>query len=99
MLNDICVGFANTDIVKDMCINMCFKNPAPKEGDPKPLGKIDLALQSILQQKSYYPLYPGSQVTPIDWEQHKGLMFGQTPDIFITPSDLTLFTKVSIPFL
>ena len=48
MLNDICFGFANMDIVKDMCINMCFKNPPPKEGEAKPLGKIELALQSIL---------------------------------------------------
>ena len=97
MLNDVRIGIVNTDIVKDMCINMCFKNPPQKEGEQKPLGKIDLVLQSILQQRSYYPLYPGSQVTPIDWEQHKGLMFGdRTPDILITPSDLTLFTKVSV---
>jgi len=32
MINDICVGFVNSDIVKDICINMCFKNPPEVDG-------------------------------------------------------------------
>jgi len=91
-LNDITVGIVNTDVVKDMCINMCIKNPA--EGGP-PKTKIELVLQSILQQRSFYPLYPGSLNTPVEWEQYRHLMFDRTPDILITPSDLMLFAKVS----
>lgn len=52
-----------------------------------------MVLQSILQQKSFYPLYPAGLSAPIEWEQYKGLMFQQTPDILITPSDLMLFAK------
>lgn len=26
-LNDISVGVINTDVVKDMCLNTCIKNP------------------------------------------------------------------------
>ena len=33
-LNDISIGIINTDVVKDMCINMCIKNPTPKPGQP-----------------------------------------------------------------
>lgn len=88
-LNDISVGVINTDVVKDMCLNTCIKNPPNVE--PKP--KIDSVLQSMLQQRSFYPLYPGSQNTPIEWDQWKGLMMSETPDILITPSDLMLFAK------
>lgn len=28
-LNDISVGVINTDVIKDMCIGMCVKNPSP----------------------------------------------------------------------
>ena len=96
-LNDVSVGIVNTDVIKDMCINTCVKNPAPEQGKaPQSRPKIDLVLQSILQQRSFYPLYPAGAGAPIEWEQYKGLMFDQTPDILITPSDLMLFAKVSI---
>ena len=28
-LNDISIGIINADVVKDMCIGMCVKNPSP----------------------------------------------------------------------
>jgi len=28
MLNDISVGFVNTDIIRDLCTRLCIKNPA-----------------------------------------------------------------------
>lgn len=62
---------------------------------PKQKPKIDLALQAILQQRSFYPLYPGNQFQPIEWEEFAGLMFDNPPDILITPSDLINFAKVS----
>ena len=104
MLNDISVGFVNTDIIRDLCTRLCIKNPAqePQMMDqnqsiiPKQKPKIDLALQAILEQKSFYPLYPGNQFQPIEWEQFAGLMFDHPPDILITPSELITFAKVSI---
>ena len=61
-------------------------------------SKIDVALKSVLEQRTFYPLYPGNPVTPIEWEQFKHLMFpdGNLPDILITPSDLMLYAKVTI---
>ena len=50
-------------------------------------------LTSILQQKSFYPLYPPGVNTPIEVEQVKHLVFEKTPDILVTPSDLTVFAK------
>ena len=94
-VNDVSVGIINTDVIKDMCINMCIKNPPADQQQQQAANKpkIELVLQSILQQRSFYPLYPGSLVTPIEWEQYKGMMFSKTPDILITPSDLMLFAK------
>jgi hypothetical protein len=61
------------------------------------LSKIDVALQSVLEQRTFYPLYPGNPMTPIDWENFKSMMFpeGNLPDILITPSDLMLYAKVT----
>lgn len=58
-------------------------------------AKIDVVLQSILEQRTFYPLYPGNPNCPIDWEQYKHMMFpgGVVPDILITPSDLMLYAK------
>ena len=92
-INEITFGFVNTDVVKDMCVNMVVKTQ--QNGQPqKP--KIDLVLQSMLQQKSFYPLYPASGNVPIEWQQYQGMMFTEkTPDVLITPSDLMNFAKVS----
>lgn len=67
-INDISIGFINSDVIKDMCINMCVKNPTPVAGQPQNRPKIDMVLQSMLQQKSFYPLYPGGAGAPIEWD-------------------------------
>jgi len=59
-VNDITVGVLNADIVKDLCLSMVAK-------DIK-VPKIDVALQSVLEQRTFYPCYPGNPNTPIDWE-------------------------------
>ena len=59
----------------------------------KSVPKIDVALQSIMQQRTFYPLYPASPEAPIEWEQYASMMFNEIPDIMVTPSDLMLFAK------
>lgn len=59
-INDITVGVLNADIVKDLCMSMVMKDMKN--------SKIDLALQSVLEQRTFYPLYPGNPATPIEWE-------------------------------
>jgi DNA polymerase II small subunit/DNA polymerase delta subunit B len=86
-INDITFGVINADVIKDMCINMITKGTDTK--------KIECVLESILQQRSYYPLYPGNSKHPIEHEQFEKMMF-ETPDVLITPSELMLFAKVSL---
>lgn len=84
-LNELKIGFINTDIVKDMCSSMLPKNMEPP--------KIDLSLRGILEQRSFYPLYPGNEQVPIEYEQITNMLITQRPDILITPSDLIQFVK------
>jgi|DEB0MinimDraft_12_1074336.scaffolds.fasta_scaffold15845_1 hypothetical protein len=48
-VNDISVGVINSDVIKDMCINMCIKNPPAGTNDVPNKPKIELVLQSMLQ--------------------------------------------------
>ena len=85
-INDINIGLLNADVVKDLCAST--HNRAIQ-------GKIEECVKSVLQQRTFYPLYPGNQATPIEWEQYQKMMFpaGVTPDILITPGQLKLFAK------
>ena len=78
-INDINFGVLNADIIKDLCSNTHQKGVT---------GKIDESIKSVLQQRTFYPIYPGNQSTPIEWEQYAKMMFpdGVTPDVLITPS-------------
>jgi hypothetical protein len=67
-INDFKIGFINADIVKDMCPNLLIKNTDT--------AKIDLSLQSLLEQRSFYPLYPGHMETPIEYSQYENMMIG-----------------------
>ena len=57
LLNDIRVAVFNSEIIKDMCGTLCA------EGID---GKIDISLRGLLEQKSFYPLYPPSLDCPIE---------------------------------
>ena len=86
-INDINIGILNADVIKDLCASTHNRG---QQG-----GKIEESIKSVLQQRTFYPLYPGNQTTPIEWEQYQKLMFpaGVTPDVLITPSQLKLFAK------
>ena len=79
-MNDLKVGLVNTDIIKDLCSSMYPKNMEPP--------KIDLSLKSLLEQRSFYPLYPGNIETPIEYEQIEKFYITEQPDLLITSSDL-----------
>ena len=80
-------------MIKDLCSSQFYRG---RTG-----GKIDESVRSILQQRTFYPLYPGNQATPIELEQINKMMFpeGVTPDILITPSQLKLFAKVRLALI
>ena len=84
-LNDLKLGLVNTDIVKDLCSSMYPKNMEPP--------KIDLSLKALLEQRSFYPLYPGNIDIPIEYEQIENMYLTELPDLLITSSDLIQFVK------
>ena len=61
----------------------------------KPPNKLEGVFRTMLEQKSFYPLYPGQLDVPIEWQQVEALGFRAQPDVIFTPSDLKLCAKVS----
>ena len=84
-MNELKVGLVNTDIIKDLCSSMYPKNMEPP--------KIDLSLKALLEQRSFYPLFPGNSDVPIEYEQIEKLFITEQPDLLITSSDLIQFVK------
>ena len=62
----------------------------------KPPNKLDGVFRTMLEQRSFYPLYPNAELVPIEWQQVEGLGFRAQPDVIFTPSDLKLCAKVSL---
>jgi DNA polymerase alpha subunit B len=62
----------------------------PKNMEPP---KIDLSLKALIEQRIFYPLFPGNPETPIEYEQIEKLYINEMPDLLITSSDLIQFVK------
>lgn len=86
-VNDITIGSVNADVIKELTLSTVTKEIKTP--------KVDLAWRSILEQKTYYPVYPANPNTPIEWSQYKHMMFpeGVVPDLLLIPSDLMLLAK------
>lgn len=65
----------------------------------KPPNKLEGVFRTMLEQRSFYPLYPNSLDVPIEWQQIEALGFLAQPDVIFTPSDLKLCAKVSNMYL
>lgn len=48
-----------------------------------------------MEQRAFYPLYPGNMDIPIEYTQFEYMMITDMPDIMLTPTDLTQFVKVT----
>lgn len=53
-VNDLKIGFCNTDIIKDLIQNVVVRLPEHEKGT----SKIDMVIEQIVTQRSFYPLYP-----------------------------------------
>lgn len=87
-VNDITFGTVNADVIKELILSTVIKNVQ--------MPKIEVAWRSLLEQKTYFPVYPGNPSTPIEWTQYRSMMYEETPDVLLIPSDLMLFAKVSL---
>jgi hypothetical protein len=47
-----------------------------------------------MEQRAFYPAYPGNIDVPIEYTQFEKMMIHEMPDIMLTPTDLTQFVKV-----
>lgn len=59
MINDITFGILNSDVIKELCLSTVVKEVKD--------SKIDIALKSILEQRTFYPVYPSNPASPIEW--------------------------------
>jgi hypothetical protein len=95
LLNEMIVGVANFDVVRDM-ISGSIRTP----------GKLplDSSLEMILQQRSFYPVLPNlinseendkmEKIVTIDERKLQDLQFNPVPDLIITPvSTINPFIK------
>lgn len=92
-LDEVSYGISTNDILKHLTTSEISRNPTEKNG---------LARQSshILQQRRFYPLFPGptsesGSTANLDMGFAGLSEFGSSlPDILISPSDMTTFVKV-----
>jgi DNA polymerase alpha subunit B len=87
-LNEIIIGNANFDVIKDMISQSISTSSTGKR-------PVELAVENILHQKSFYPLLPNSvnsediekieKTITIDERKLNEISMGVIPDIFISP--------------
>ncbi|KAH6818853.1 DNA polymerase alpha 2 [Perilla frutescens var. frutescens] len=88
--NQVKVACCTVDILKHLSAEEICRNP---QGGSK--QRLTNLAKHVLNQQSFYPLYPPSEDIPLDFSlASKALHFSSIPDILILPSDLAHFVKV-----
>ena len=85
-MNEIVVGVTGTDAIFHMSADETSANLVPGSR----LARIS---QHMLQQQSYYPLFPPARGTNLDLKQIKQWSMPCQPDLLIVPSKLASFAK------
>ncbi|CAK9155820.1 unnamed protein product [Ilex paraguariensis] len=88
--NAVKVGCCTVDILKQLSGEEISRNLA---GVSK--HRLSTLANHILNQRSFYPLYPPAEGTPLDFSlSPEALQISSIPDILILPSDLAQFVRV-----
>lgn len=88
--NEIMVGCCTVDILKHLSSEEISRISVDASSDR--IGRLSLHL---LNQHSFYPLYPPSASVPLDLSlAQDALDIPLTPDVLLLPSDLAPFIKV-----
>ncbi|KAL7093886.1 hypothetical protein ACP275_11G067200 [Erythranthe tilingii] len=88
--NEVKVACCTVDILKHLSAEEICRNP---QGGSK--QRLTNLAKHILNQQSFYPLYPPAEEVPLDFSlANEALQFSSVPDILILPSDLAHFVKV-----
>lgn len=85
-INEIVVGVTSTDVVFHLSGDETNANLEPGSR----LARIS---QHMLQQRSYYPLFPSFPMTNLDFKHMDQWKMPCQPDLFIVPSKLTGFAR------
>jgi len=85
-INNIVVGMSNNDILKNMASEELAIHPTDKD-------KISRMLNHLLQQRSFYPLYPPAIGSQLALEQYEDVMMSVRPDVLLCTTDLRAYAK------
>ena len=85
-INEIVIGVTATDALFDMSADETNANLEVG-------SRLARIAQHMLQQRSYYPLFPGSSKTNLDLKRMDQWKMPCAPDLLILPSKLTPFAR------
>ena len=85
-INDITIGVTSTDILFHISSEECNANLPPGT-------RLAHIAQHLIQQRSYYPLFPPAKGASLDLSKSKEWEMAVKPDILIVPSKLTSFAR------
>ncbi|EKX53416.1 DNA polymerase alpha subunit B, partial [Guillardia theta CCMP2712] len=83
-INEVVVGVTTTDIVR----HICGCESSISNGD-----RISRVINHLIQQKSFYPLFPPAEGAQLAMSNYHHLEFQNTPDVLIVPSHLCAYAK------
>jgi len=85
-INDVTIGITSTDVLFHISSDECNANLAPGT-------RLARIAQHLVQQRSYYPLFPAAKGASLDLGRAKEWEMPVQPDILIVPSKLASFAK------
>ncbi|XP_050879262.1 uncharacterized protein LOC127083078 [Lathyrus oleraceus] len=89
--NEVKVGCCTLDVLKQISGEEISRTAA----DAKPIDRLSRLTNHILNQQSFYPLYPPAESVPLDFSlAPEALQLSSVPDVLILPSDIKYFIKV-----
>ncbi|XP_073224975.1 uncharacterized protein [Cicer arietinum] len=89
--NEVKVGCCTLDVLKQISGEEISRIAA----DGKPIDRLSRLTNHILNQQSFYPLYPPAESVPLDFSlTPETLQLSLVPDVLILPSDIKYFVKV-----
>ena len=85
-INDVTVGVTSTDVLFHISSDECNANLPPGT-------RLSRIAQHLVQQRSYYPLFPAAKGASLDLSRMKDWEMPVQPDILIVPSKLNSFAR------
>ncbi|MFS7943928.1 putative DNA polymerase alpha/delta/epsilon, subunit B, DNA polymerase alpha, subunit B [Helianthus anomalus] len=84
--NKVKVGCCSVDVLKQLSTDVVSRGIK---------NRMNTLTNHLLSQRSFYPLYPPAEDTPVDLSlAPEAFQMSVIPDVLVVPSDLTQFVKV-----